>query len=300
MKSTMRRFACILSAVAFPVFLCVPSALGDDSAKPLFDRGKLLATGGVSQVEGAGGAGLTTWALIGGYGSDHGLGLTAHGTLVPLDDFTFRAAGLALGVFDRLEVSYSRQWFDTGSTGAALGLGEDFTFGQDIFGAKLRIAGDAVYDQDRWLPQIAVGLQHKRAKQGAILAAVGAAHDKGTDFYIAATKVFLKYSLLANATVRFTKANQFGLLGFGSADDGYKTTVEGSLAWLITDHWVAGVDYRTKPDNLAFAKEEDAMAAYVAWFPSKHVSVTVGYADLGEIALQDDQQGLYLSLQMGF
>ena len=33
------------------------------------DQGKLLATGGVSQVEGAGGGGLVPWALITGYGS---------------------------------------------------------------------------------------------------------------------------------------------------------------------------------------------------------------------------------------
>ena len=33
------------------------------------DMGKLTATGGVSQLEGAGGGGLTPWALITGYGT---------------------------------------------------------------------------------------------------------------------------------------------------------------------------------------------------------------------------------------
>ncbi len=33
------------------------------------DLGKLTATGGVSQIEGAGGGGLMLWALITGYGS---------------------------------------------------------------------------------------------------------------------------------------------------------------------------------------------------------------------------------------
>ena len=41
-----------------------------------FDQGKLLATGGVSAVEGEGGGGLTPWALISGYGTRDGVGST--------------------------------------------------------------------------------------------------------------------------------------------------------------------------------------------------------------------------------
>ena len=33
------------------------------------DGGKLLLTGGVSQLEGAAGGGITPWAVIGGYGT---------------------------------------------------------------------------------------------------------------------------------------------------------------------------------------------------------------------------------------
>ena len=43
-----------------------PSA-ADES---LFGSSKLLATPGVIQAEGAGGAGLSTWAMISGYGSN--------------------------------------------------------------------------------------------------------------------------------------------------------------------------------------------------------------------------------------
>ena len=47
---------------------------------PSFDQGTLLATGGVSQVEGAGGGGLASWALVTGYGTDNGVG--AKGTRI--------------------------------------------------------------------------------------------------------------------------------------------------------------------------------------------------------------------------
>ena len=54
------------------------------------EGGKLLATGGVSQVEGAGGGGLVPWALISGYESRDAVGVTVHETYVPLSDFTLR------------------------------------------------------------------------------------------------------------------------------------------------------------------------------------------------------------------
>ena len=64
-----------LGPALLAAFLPAVSALADDDPPPpssgWFDQGKLLATGGVSQVEGAGGGGLGAWALISGYGSDH-------------------------------------------------------------------------------------------------------------------------------------------------------------------------------------------------------------------------------------
>lgn len=277
-------------------WLASPAMAGD-----LFDSGKLLATGGVTQVEGAAGAGLTTWSVISGYGSDRSLGVSAHHTFVALDDFTFNASGMSVGIFDRVELSYTHQWFDTGKTSGRLGLGNGFTFSQDIVGAKVRLFGDAVYGQDSWLPQVAVGAQYKRASKAPILAAVGAGGNDGVDFYIAATKVLLRQSLLLSATARLTKANHFGLLGFGNAAGaGYQLEWEFSAVYLITRRLVAGFDYRTKPNNLAFAKEGDAKAVYVAWFPSKHLSLTLAGVDLGPIALQGRQQGIYLSAQTGF
>lgn len=41
---------------------------------------------------------------------------------------------------------------------------------------------------------------------------LGAKEDSGTDYYISATKIFLSQNLLANATMRRTKANQLGVL----------------------------------------------------------------------------------------
>lgn len=269
----------------------------------VWDQGKLVGTGGVTQVEGAGGSGLTTWALITGYGTERGIGINAHHTFVALDDFTLNSTGVAVGLYDRLELSATRQWFGTGEAGGRLGLGEDFTFGQDIWGAKLRLFGDAIYTQDSWLPQVALGLQYKDASKQTVLDALGAARSNDMDFYLSATKAILKHSLFISATARLTRANQFGLLGFGSRGpegNGRSLQIESSLAYMIRRNLILGADYRSKPDNLAFAKEGDAAAIYLAYFPNKHVSVTVAAVDLGDIAQQGRQRGFYVSLQMGF
>jgi hypothetical protein len=39
---------------------------------------------------------------------------------------------------------------------------------------------------------------------------------------------------------------------------------------------------------------------YVAWFPYKQLSLTAAYVDLGTIATEQSQSGLYLSLTTSF
>ena len=263
--------------------------------------GKLLLTGGVSQVEGAAGGGLTPWAVIGGYGTRDQIGANAFYTKVNVDDYALDSYGVLVGFYDRVELSVSRQKFDTEAVGGALGLGNGFTFTQDTIGVKVKVAGDAVLEQDSWLPQIAVGAQYKKNDQPGVLAFVGARDDSGVDYYVSATKLYLAQSLLLNGTVRFTKANQFGILGFGGdRNDDYEAQFEASAAYLLSRNLAIGAEYRTKPDNLGIATEDDAWDVFVAWAPYKNVSLTVAYVDLGNIVIRDEQRGVYASLQVGF
>ena len=263
--------------------------------------GKLLLTRGVASLEGSGGGGLATWALITGNETDAGIGAEAHATYVHTGAYDLRSFGGAVGMFDRLEFSYARQSFDTGDTGGKLGLGNGFTFDQDVVGVKVRVLGDAVYGQDSWLPQVAVGAQYKHNDRGAIVRAVGGRDDDGADFYVAATKVLLDKNLVLDATVRFTKANQTGLLGYGGdRSDGYSAQFEGSAGYLVNRRLLVGAEYRTKPDNLGFAKENDWYDVFAAYAVNHNLSVTAAYANLGDIATFRDQRGVYLSLQAAF
>lgn len=300
----MKRLTWLASAIAGLLLAGAASAASaqmTDWIPESREGGKLLLTGGVSTVEGSGGGGIATWALTTGYGGEDGIGGNLHATYVNLPDYEFRSVGAAVGLWDRVELSVARQEFDTGATGALLGLGKGFTFTQDVVGVKVKVIGDAIYDQDTWLPQVAVGVQHKSNDQGAIVRAVGGKDDEGTDYYIAASKLFLMQSVLVSGAVRWTNANQTGLLGFGGdRNDDHQAQFEGSVGWLLSRNLVVGAEYRTKPDNLGFAKEDDWVDVYAAYALNKHVSVTVAYADLGSIATFADQRGLYVSLQVGF
>ncbi len=279
-------------------------AKADDSIAP--DMGKLLATGGVSTVEGAAGGGITPWALIAGYGTRDSYGGNVHYTDLSTQDFRLDTWGAAVVVMDRVEVSIARQEFKS-DAGPLNGL----RIAQDIVGVKVKLIGDVVYDQDSWLPQIAFGAEHK-SNQGlngllnAPVTALGAKDTSGTDYYLSATKIFLDQSILANLTLRDTKANQMGLLGFGGdLNNSAKVKAEGSLAYLINKNWVVGAEYRDKPRNLAADKESAYYDAFVAWFPTKNYSITLAYANLGSIVApvtgnNGNQTGAYLSLQAGF
>lgn len=259
--------------------------------------GRLLATGGASQVEGSAGGGLVPWAVLTGYATAEQQGATAFLTRLELPDYRLDAQGAAFNWHNRLELSLARDRFDLGTLGKAIGR-PGAALRQNVFGAKLRLAGNAVYGA---LPQISLGIQAKHNLDFAIPQQVGARHDHGTDIYLSATQVLLGaaagYNLLWNVTLRSTSANQFGLLGFGGDRGDRHLEAEGSLAVLLNPHLAIGAEYRQKPDNLGFAREDDASDAFLAWFPNKHVSLVVSRVSLGSIAGLRDQSGWYLSLQ---
>jgi hypothetical protein len=293
------------SAVLTGLLLLATAAAADESGGlegklKLFDSAKLLATAGVSQVEGAGGGGLTNWALITGYGTRDSIGANVHYTYVGLPDYQLHTGGIGLGLFDRVELSYAFQSFDTEKTGGALGLGNGFTFHQQVIGAKVKLSGDAVYDQDSLWPQLAVGMQYKSNDREFAIKAVGGRSANGLDIYLTATKLFLAESLLVDLTLRETKANQFGILGFGGdRHNAYSTEFEGSAALSVLRRLAVGAEYRTKPNNLSFAKEEDAFDVFASYFFSKNFSASVAYVNLGNIAIHSNQAGVYLSLLAG-
>jgi Protein of unknown function (DUF3034) len=260
---------------------------------------RLEWTGAVTEIEGSAGGGLVPWALIGGLGTDQQVGASGFATYVTTGDYSLRSGGASLDWHNRIELSATRQRFNAGSVIPGL------TLGQDIVGLKVRLLGDAVFEPDRWLPQIAVGAQWKRTLDfDQIPKAVGAARGEDVDLYIAATKVYFAAvagrNVILDATLRRTRADQFGLLGFGGDGGGYKLTPEISAAVWLYDELLLGAEFRDKPHDLRAFREDSARDLFLAWAPVKFISLTLAWADLGRIAGKSDQRGAYLSLWVGY
>jgi hypothetical protein len=286
-------------ACAAPLLAATLLALPLGASAQSIGSGKLLLTGGVTSIDGAAGGGLTPWAVTGSYATEDQFGATAFFTRSTTQNYALNAYGAAVAYGDRVEVSLARQEFNAGVVvpGTTLRL--------DILGLKARVAGNAVLDSDSLMPQIALGAEFKHVDPGATVGGIldGAGVKRsGVDLYLSATKLLLAQSVLLNGTLRATKANQNGLLGFGSADKGsYSLEPEFSAAYLLQKNLAIGAEYRFKPNNLAFAgapfAEDDWKDLFVAWALNKHVSVTAAYVDLGNIVGHDHQHGAYLSLQ---
>ncbi len=283
------------------------------------DTGKLLLTGGVSTVEGAAGGGLSPWAVIGTQATEGETGVSAFVSHAKTQDYGLNVAGAAVAFNNRIELSVARQDFNTGITGTLLGL-PGLHLRQNIVGAKVRVAGDAVLDSDTLMPQIAVGIQAKQLESSGLDATLNAlgAKRSGADVYVSATKLFLAQGIVVNGTLRATKANQNGLLGFGAklggADNGYEIQPEFSVAYLIRNNLAVGFEYRGMPNKLQRAgnaaglgdglRADDWKDIFIAWAPSKNVSLTAAYVDLGRIVpatTQNKRQtGVYVSAQFAF
>ncbi|APU29264.1 DUF3034 family protein [Pseudomonas chengduensis] len=264
-------------------------------------EGRLLATGGATSLEGAAGGGITPWAVLAGYGERGEWGADVFATRVETGDYRLDVAGVAAAYGNRIELSYARQRFDLGTLARDLRL-PDNSLSQDVLGLKLRLAGDLIYDR---LPQIALGLQHKRQRDFLVPSLVGAQRREDSEGYLAASRLILGgafgYNLLLNANLRYSRANELGLLGFGGdRRDRHSWLKEGSVAVLLDRHWAVGIEYREKPDNLSFAGESDWADLFVGYFPNKNLALVLAYARLGEIATLDNQDGVYLSVQGSF
>ncbi len=248
-----------------------------------------------TEVEGAAGGGIVPWALLAPASP------TVSFTYVGTGAYSLTSLGVSGTIMKRLELSYARASFDT--EGVGLGI-----INLDTFGAKYKITGMSAN-----LPQIAVGIQYKKNQSSSALKKGGVPYknDSGTDYYIAATKVLsiAGHNVLLDGTLRYTRANQIGILGFGATKgnghDGYSLHFEGSAGVFLTANSEIGVEYRSKPDNLSALKENDWWDVHFAYFPNKQLSVVVAYANLGNIVSEvypqgKNQRGLYLQVQENF
>lgn len=252
---------------------------------------KVMGTGGATSIDGMAGGGIVPWALINGYASSGQWSLTAGLSQVAVDDYQLNSQSLGWSYDNRWEVSFAQQKFQIDQT--------DIVLRQQIAGVKYKLAGDLLYSS---IPQIALGAIYKKQLDFALPQSIGVSKAADQEYYLAASKIWLDSlfgrNLLLNYTLRATRAQQTGLLGFATqSDHSYQWCHEISAVVLLSHQLALGVEYKQKPDTLAAATEQDWRDVFVAWFVNKQLSLVAGYVDLGSIAGKANQDGYYLALE---
>lgn len=259
------------------------------------NEGRLLATGGLMTIEGAAGGGLVPMAVIAGLSTDPGWDWIVGTSHTQVADYGLDTFGVAASFNDRFEISLTQQRF---GIDYALPAGLPRDIRQTIVGAKLKLGGDLIFGS---VPLMSAGLQWKKNQDFALAQALGAKDDSGIDAYFSVTRLILNgpfnRNWLFNGTLRATEANETGILGFGGPrHNGYQWVGEVSAAMFFNPQWALGFEYRQKPENLISIGESDWRDVFVGWFPNKRINVVLAWADLGSIANQPNQDGLFLSV----
>ena len=307
------------ASYATPVFLSLTTSVALLASMPAHaDTAAPSSSMAIPSIDGAPGGVLTPWAMSGVAAAQGEATFSASISQAGTRDFRLNIVGATAGFHDRFEVSLAQQNLTRRGNSGVAGV-PDAGLKQTILGARARVLGDAQTGNTA-LPQVSAGVELKTLGTSSLDATLNALGVKrrGTDFYVSATQRVLGRSLLLNGTLRATKANQNGLLGFGtgsgSGKTGYGLQPEFSAAWQATNQVTVGAEYRfmgNQPEGSGSAagmgnalRGDDWKDVFVAWSPSRQLSLTMAYIDLGTVVPGPNggrkQTGYYLSGQAAF
>ncbi|MHB1678615.1 MAG: DUF3034 family protein [Sulfuriferula sp.] len=275
----------------------------------------LLASGAeaaITDIDGQAGGGLVPWALLSS-------GPTVAITHISTQNLGINGIAVNTSFADRVEVSYAHNMLDIAGSPLAAGNGPlsggNNADAVDNFGLKVKLN-----DMSDSMPQFALGLLYKQASGDLVSNVLNPGlglSDSSTDLYGAVSKMLNLggKNVLLNGVLRATKANQFGLLGFGGgtsvgANSNYSIVPEVSAEVFAASNVVFGAEYRGEPNNSVAAtdavlhqnSEYDIHVVYVA---NKNFTLTAAYLNLGKVApgvtgTTSSQNGMLLQAQVNF
>lgn len=289
-------------------------------------------------IEGSGGGAIVPWAYIANPPKDgQQIGMPSAGAWFWTSsdyDFYFLNAAISphkrveLGIaYANLDISELRSDLKADSL-AALGAGLDGN--EDDLSMIVAHVKLLLVEETDTLPAIAVSAEYKKSLNiedmaddltagvrsiGGLSAAPGLLEwmgyddDSGVDFNVMATKLWKNTPLpiLTSLSIRATKANQTGFLGFS---DDWKIQPEATVAVVARGDLIIGAEYRSKPDELnsvneylftnaggirptqlnKYSFEEDAFVDFfVVYLPPSIPGLTLaaGVANIGNIVHTD-------------
>ena len=250
----------------------------------VFQAGVARAEAPFNNLEGVGGVAFNPLAYLGGAGPSEAeektwgnsplgevakyIGKPRFGSwYVNLSDVKINwfAAGVSDTIADRLEVSYG---FEN------INQGDAKSHNKNNIGGKLLIVPEN-WNNLQFVPAISLGVIYKHT-DNVIL---GARHD-GWDGYLVASKTvtgFLRPVIISGGGL-LTNSYATGALGY---DKQSKTTLFGNIDILLTDHILAGFEYKQGPDFNNF-KNADYWDVHGAWLANKNLTIIAAYTYTGD------------------
>lgn len=265
-----------------PLFLMASLLPGAATTAP-------FAAGLPGQIEGASGGILTPGPQLAGT-SDPVSGNVAI-THARLTDLQFTAIGASLTLDDRLELSAAQP---------NLGAGSSDDVRQNVFAARLRLAGSA---HAPLRPAASVGVSHRRQRDFGLEERIGMTPERRNDWDATLSagggyRLGPTQAVLAHATARYTRANAGGLFGFGHAgEDNHRLQFEGAVHASLTSRLSISGEYREHRRQPAGDPGDPWWSAYAGYGVNEAVHLALGWQDLGRLGGQPRQDGPFIALR---
>ncbi|NOY54144.1 MAG: DUF3034 family protein [Deltaproteobacteria bacterium] len=265
----------------------------------------------VVNIEGEGGGGLVPWAYLTNPPADGQLfgNPSVGSTYIFPQNFNVNVYHFNETISDRLELGFARTVFDTtnilGGNGLNIGI-DELTI--DTYHAKVLLLKET-----DTLPAVSVSIEYKKNQDiahadkngGGAFTSTGMDDDSGLDYCLSVTKLYKgwKMPVLINLSGRYTKAAQTGYLGF-SKNGNFEP--EASLAVLPESNVAVGVEFRGKPNEyksvagIGSFQEDNWTDFFIAYFPTKGLSITGAVVNFGNIVNRNVNTGLYMNMKYDF
>ncbi|MFV8835625.1 DUF3034 family protein [Aquisalimonas sp.] len=248
-----------------------------------------FAAGLPGQIEGAADGVLTPGPQLTGAGNAVSGNVAV--THARLTDVQFTAIGASLTLDDRLELSAAQPNLGAGSSDDAR---------QNVFAARLRLAGSA---RAPLRPAASVGVSHRRQRDFGLEDRIGIAPERRNDWDATLSagggyRLGPSQAVLVHATARYTRANAGGLFGFGNAEhDHHRVQLEGAVHTSLTSRLSISGEYRENRHQPATDPGDPWWSAYAGYGVNEDVHLALGWQDLGRLGGKPRQNGPFIALR---
>lgn len=268
---------------------CLPSLCLAAGLLPAIAGAQPFAAGLPGQIEGASGGILTPGPQLAGTGDPvSGNVAISHARLT---DVQFTAIGASVTLDDRLELSAAQP---------NLGAGSSDDVRQNVFAARLRLAGSA---RAPLRPAASLGVSHRRQRDFGLEDSIGIEPERRNDWDATLSAgggydFGSNRAVLLHVNARYTRANAGGLFGFGHVqDDDHRLQIEGALHTSLTQRLSLSAEYREQRRQPPGEPGDPWWSAYAGYGVNEDVQLALGWQDLGRLGGKPRQNGPFIALR---